>query len=236
MIVMLRMRIGLALLLIGPLILLAVGWSAAQPCPLPFRQGSATAKVVALTFDDGPHPNITPQLLKVLAEHEVKATFFVLGSQGEAYPALLQAINAGGHEIGNHGYSHQLADRLLPAVRQYEWERTAQVIVAAGAAKPVLYRPPGGVYTDTMLSELQQQGYRTVMWSVDPRDWAGRPATAIVSSVTAEVRPGAIVLLHEGVFAAHTPAAVATIIERLQADGYRFVTIGELMAAAQAGH
>lgn len=185
-------------------------------------------KVMALTFDDGPDPLTTQELLKVLRNKNVKATFFILGSQAEKYPALLAAIVADGHEIGNHGYSHLFLQKL-GSTEFLNDVRRAETVIAPIAGHPVLFRPPGGGYNDALLGDLSRLGYSTILWSIDPRDWEGGQADRTVSLVTKAAAPGSIVLLHEGGWAKGTPQAVAVIIDRLRAEGYSLVTVGELL-------
>lgn len=187
-----------------------------------------THKVVALTFDDGPDPKTTPALLAVLQEKQAKATFFVLGQKVERFPSLTAAILKNGHEIGSHGYSHKIINRVTPA--EFEQEISAAERAIAGVApKPTLFRPAGGGYNDRLVEKLRQRGYTTVLWSVDPRDWDGRSVTEIVDTVMHKTEPGSIILLHEGDCATQTPKALEIIIDRLRAQGYEFVTISELL-------
>ncbi|MBP2654526.1 MAG: polysaccharide deacetylase [Firmicutes bacterium] len=187
-----------------------------------------THKVVALTFDDGPHPKITPTLLAVLKEKDVKATFFVLGENAEKFPAALKSIADAGEEVANHGYSHKFSRQLSDNDFIKDVSR-AEEAIARIAPRPTLYRPPGGGYTDRRVMDLKQRGYTTVLWTVDTRDWDGRSSNDIVNNVLSNVKPGDIVLLHEGDFAAATPAAVAIIIDKLREKGYSFVTVGQLL-------
>ncbi|CUH94980.1 hypothetical protein P22_1049 [Propionispora sp. 2/2-37] len=192
----------------------------------PIKKVITGQRVMALTFDDGPDLSTTQELLKVLRDKDVKATFFILGSQAERYPPLLAAIVAEGHEIGNHGYSHVFLQKAGSA-NFLDDVRRAGNIIAPIAGQPVLFRPPGGGYNDALVSDLSRLGYTTILWSIDPRDWEGRPADRTASIVARRAAPGSIVLLHEGGRA--TPQAVAAIIDRLRMDGYSFVTVGELL-------
>ncbi len=185
-------------------------------------------KVVALTFDDGPHPRTTPALLRILAAKNAPATFFLLGENVVRYPNLAGAIAAAGQELASHGYSHRFPNKLPPPEMLADLER-AEAAIAAVGERPTLYRPPGGGYNDTMVEALARRGYTTVLWSVDPRDWEGRGAAQTAVHVVSRAAPGAIVLLHEGECAANTPEAVGMIVDRLRAEGYEFVTVGELL-------
>ncbi|MBP2652077.1 MAG: polysaccharide deacetylase [Firmicutes bacterium] len=187
-----------------------------------------THKVIALTFDDGPHPKITPTLLAVLKEKEVKATFFVLGMNAEKFPLALKSIVDAGEEVANHGYSHRYSQQIND-VDFLQEVISAEEVISKIAPKPSLYRPPGGGYSDRRVMDLKQRGYTTVLWTVDTRDWEGRSSQEIIDTVVKNVKPGDIVLMHEGDFAKATPAAVGTIIDKLRDKGYSFVTVSELL-------
>lgn len=187
-----------------------------------------THKVVALTFDDGPHPATTPALLSVLQAKQARATFFVLGNRVKLYPALAADIINSGQELASHSYTHRFLNRLTPEELTEEIDKSESIIAAIGP-KPTLIRPPGGGYNDKLVWELRQRGYTTVLWSIDPRDWAGKSVQRIVDTVVNQAEPGSIILLHEGEYAASTPAAVGIIIDRLRGQGYEFVTVSELL-------
>lgn len=190
-------------------------------------------KVVALTFDDGPHPLTTKELLAVLQAKQVHATFFVLGSSVEKHKALLGNIVAGGHEVANHSYSHQHLNKMPKQEAMAEVEK-AEGVICGQAPKPTLFRPPGGGYNDRLVEELHQRGYAMVLWTIDPRDWDRRSVDQVVATVVNKAEPGAIILLHEGQAAVSTPKAVAQIIDQLRAQEYQFVTVGELMRCYEA--
>ncbi len=196
---------------------------------VPVRQVDTISKVVALTFDDGPDPATTQALLEVLAKKQVKATFFLLGSQVETYPELAASITSQGHEIGSHNYSHAFLNRVSLA-EYLEQVGRAETAISKVTPKPVLFRPPGGGYNDKLLEELQKRGYTTVLWSIDPRDWEGKTAEATTGLVVKQTKPGSIILLHEGSCARATPEAVGRIIEQLAGQGYSFVTVSELLS------
>lgn len=185
-------------------------------------------KVIALTFDDGPHRDTTPALLAVLAAKDVRATFFVVGENIVRFPNLLNSVVAGGHEIANHTYDHRIANRISRDELFADLAKT-EAAISAVAPKPTLFRPPGGGYNDQLVLDLKKHGYTTVLWSVDPRDWERSSAERTAGFVVKHAFPGAIVLLHEGLGAIHTPEAVGVIIDRLREQGYRFVTVSELM-------
>ncbi|EAX46667.1 polysaccharide deacetylase [Thermosinus carboxydivorans Nor1] len=194
-----------------------------------------THKVTVLTFDDGPHPHTTLQLLAVLKAKQVKATFFVLGSQAEKYPGLLAEIAANGHEIESHGYTHHFLNKLSQGELAKEIEKTEKAIGAV-APKPTLIRPPGGGYNDRVVAELSKRGYTTILWTIDPRDWCAQSADQIIGAVIRKIEPGSIVLLHEGACARYTPEALGVIIDRLQERGYTFITVSELLQYYEIRH
>ena len=196
--------------------------------PQAVKQIPTGQKVVAFTFDDGPHPGTTPELLRILRDGGVKATFFVLGSNAERHMGLLRQIVAEGHEIANHGYSHKFAKDMNLADYLAEVDRT-ETLVSTVTARPVLFRPPGGSYNDRLVAALQQRGYTTVLWSVDARDWSRPPADQVVKTVKEGVKPGSICLFHDGQQDLPTPQAVARLIGTLGAQGYRIVTVSELL-------
>lgn len=192
------------------------------------REVKTEQRVVALTFDDGPDEHTTEQLLKVLKEHNAKATFFVMGRRAEELPDQLAQIARDGHEIGSHGFSHKWLTKLSEQEVADEIAQSEAVIMTA-APKPVLFRPPGAYYNDKILAELKARGYLMIMWSIDTRDWARPGAGEVVSNVVTKVKPGSIVLMHDGSYAPGTPNAVAAILERLAKENYRFVTVSELL-------
>lgn len=184
----------------------------------------AEEKLVALTFDDGPHPVYTEQLLDGLAERGVKATFFLIGTNVEGQEDLVRRMDEEGHLIGSHTYSHVQLTTLNVADACEEIERTNKVIEKI-IEKQVLYiRPPFGTWSNDLEIAVNQV---PVLWSVDPADWKGRGANAIITDVINNVEEGDIILLHD-VYATSVQAALG-IIDRLQAQGYTFVTVDEII-------
>lgn len=185
-------------------------------------------KVIALTFDDGPHPKTTPAILKVLREKNVKATFFVLGENAKLHPELVVKTVQEGHEIGTHAYTHRYLKDLDQAECANELDET-EAAISASAPKPHLFRPPGGLYNDTVLEEAEKRGYTTILWSVDPEDWKRPSVEHVVATVMKKARPGGIILLHDGLYPLPTPKALSLIIDRLRAEGYAIVPVSELL-------
>lgn len=189
-------------------------------------------KIVALTFDDGPNKRTTPAILKILREKDVKATFFVIGESAERSPEMMREIIKDGHEIGNHTYDHEKLTELKVNKVADELKKT-ETIIEKYEDKPAFFRPPGGFYNRNVLATAQQMGYRLVLWSVDPRDWARPSVQQVVKTVLSHVHPGDIILLHDGQYPSPTPQAVTQVIDSLKAQGYTFVTMSELLHYAQ---
>ncbi len=192
------------------------------------RSVQTDKKVVALTFDDGPNEKTTPELLNVLKLKGVKATFFILGQNAEKNLQVVSQEVADGHEIGSHAYSHYPLTRMSAADCAAELDK-ADGIISSVAPKPVLLRMPGGAYNDTVLGVACSKGYTVIQWSIDPRDWARPSVSQVVSNVMNNVKPGSIVLMHDGQPQLPTPEATAIIIDRLREQGYQIVTVGELL-------
>ncbi|WP_153977900.1 polysaccharide deacetylase family protein [Paenibacillus xylanilyticus] len=191
-------------------------------------------KLIALTFDDGPDPVQTPQILALLKQYQAKGTFFVLGKWAEKYPELVMQEQHEGHEVANHTYAHTYAVKST-AKDKFTQDMVAaeQSIMDAGVPRPLLFRPPGGFYNDMVIDVAKQKGYTIVLWSwhQDTRDWASPGVAAITNKVLKNARNGDIVLFHDKVEGrAQTVAALKVILPKLQQEGYRFVTVSELLA------
>ena len=190
-------------------------------------------RVVALTFDDGPSAEYAEQVVGVLDEHGAKGTFFVVGRDAADEPAALETLVAAGEEIGNHSWSHPRLLAVSQGALAAEIERTDAVIRAAGYRGPIYVRPPNGKRLLAAPWYLWRHGRTTVMWSLEP-DSIGSIADdpdALVAYVRERVRPGDIVLLHvmyPGREASR--AALPRILEALAAQGYRFLTVSELLS------
>lgn len=204
--------------------------AATRAAPLIIR-APISEKVVALTFDDGPSPKWTPQILRVLAANHVPATFFVVGQQAERYPALVAQEVRDGMEVGSHGYSHLVLRGKSAEQVAAEVTSAQAAIMAAGAPAPTLYRMPAGIYDHTALAVLGGLHYVVVGWSIDPRDWRHRySAQAMAQLVVTQAEPGAIIIFHDGPNGSRaTVAAVADLIPRLKQAGYRFMTVSAML-------
>lgn len=190
-------------------------------------------KVVALTFDDGPSDH-TPEVLSTLAAAGVRATFYLNGRDLQRHPQYGRAIAAGGHELGNHTYSHRRMVLVSRSTVADEIERTDAELKASGYSGPITFRPPYGKKLWTLPRYLADHDRTTVMWDVEP-DSAGPTSTeTIVAHTVDAVRPGSIVLLHVMATSRHSSrAAVPGIVAGLRERGYRFVTVSELLRRAQ---
>lgn len=192
-----------------------------------------TEKVVALTFDDGPDPAGTQQTLDVLAEKQVKATFFLVGRDLAKHPELGKAIAAAGHDIGNHTYHHERMVGVTPGFVASEIKDTDALIRATGYQNPIYFRPPNGKKLFALPYYLSRNQRATVMWDVEP-DSAGTPtAEKITTDVLNQTKPGSIILLHP-MYASRegTRQALGPIIDGLKERGFRFVTVSALLNVA----
>ncbi|MFI7609123.1 polysaccharide deacetylase family protein [Micromonospora sp. NPDC049366] len=155
---------------------------------------------VALTFDDGPSPTWTPKVLDQLRAARVKATFCLVGREAQRHPDLVRRIVREGHQLCNHSWRHNLDLGRLPVAEiRADLARTNKAIRAAAPGAPItFYRQPGGQWTPEVVAVAKELGMRALHWSVDPQDWAKPPAKTISKRVVAAVRPGSIVLLHDG--------------------------------------
>jgi len=181
-------------------------------------------KVIALTFDDGPDPKLTPHLLKILKKAHVHATFFEVGQSVQRYPQITRDVVAGGHELGNHSWNHPDFGVVGTKKTVQQVNRTNAAIYAATGQLPEYVRPP---YGDINRAEGQAVEQPIIRWSVDSKDWAYLNKDRDISSVVGAAQNGGIILMHD----VHAPsvAAVPAIIHRLKAKGYRFVTVSQLL-------
>ncbi|PKN03131.1 polysaccharide deacetylase [Candidatus Dependentiae bacterium HGW-Dependentiae-1] len=223
-----------------------IGWLAAVACivviawlitPLaPQLLGRATRrvstqeKIVALTFDDGPSADWTPAVLELLARHDVPATFFLVGSRAADNPALAQQIWYAGHQVGNHSWSHTpLIGKSVAVVRQ-EIEKTDVFLRALGYTHELYFRAPWGFKLLILPWILSRLGKKHILFDVVTWDWSCPGAAVITQSAVKAVRPGSIILLHDGGGdRSQTVQATEEIIVQLKNQGYRFVTVAQLL-------
>src|SRR5262252_4857101 len=186
---------------------------------------------IAMTFDDGPSATLTPKLLDILAAHHIKVTFFVLGEMVAEHPEILARAAREGHEIASHSWSHpNLAKMSQEGVRS-QLQRTDDEIKSAAGHRPTLFRPPYGSITERQKRWIHDEfGYDIILWDVDPLDWK-RPGPAVVRSrILKETRPGSIVLSHD--IHPGTIEAMPSTFDELEAKGFKFVTVSELIDMA----
>nr|WP_313770681.1 polysaccharide deacetylase family protein [Bacillus sp. S/N-304-OC-R1] len=193
-------------------------------------------KIVAITFDDGPHPTFTPQILDILAKYDAKATFFVAGNKVKRFPDVLERIAKEGHEIGNHTFNHIYNRNITASTLTSELEQTDQIIQSITGYKPSLYRPVGGLYNDLIINTAAQNGKLVILWSwhQDPQDWKNTTASKISNHITKGVNPGNIILLHDWFGSefdesSQTVNGLETTLNDLYNKGYKCVSVSELL-------
>ena len=203
--------------------------------PIDVWAGPASQKAVALTFDDGPSPVYTTQIIALLKKYQAHGTFFVMGCRVEQYPRLVPAVLAAGHEVGNHSFSHPRMTKCNQFSREQELERTQVDLDFQGCPQSErLFRPPYSACDDRLKAYLAHTKRRLVMWSLDSGDWRGLPASDIIKNVLTRVRNGSIIIFHDSCENAQTDRhptveALRTILPALKAAGYRIVTVSQLL-------
>lgn len=185
--------------------------------------------VIAITFDDGPHAEFTPRLLDTLKERNIKATFFMVGRNAAAYPHIVKRMQEEGHEVANHTWAHPLLTGYGAEGVKSQLKRTHDAIEKACGTAPILYRPPyGGARLTQRRSIMEDFGYPTILWDVDPLDWQPpRTVQKVYDRVLSMTKPGSIVLLHDihETTVNAMPATLDVLIER----GYKMVTVTQLI-------
>src|SRR5437667_5283446 len=205
--------------------------NAATEQSITFSSVHVDGPYIAMSFDDGPSATLTPKLLDILAAHHIKATFFVIGENVAEHPEIVARAAREGHEIGNHSWSHpNLAKMSQESVRS-QLQRTDDAIKSATGNRPTLLRPPYGSITNREEHWIHDQfGYRIILWDVDPYDWK-RPGPAVVRNrILKETQPGSIVLSHD--IHPGTIEAMPSTLDALEAKGFKFVTVSELIGMA----
>jgi peptidoglycan-N-acetylglucosamine deacetylase len=187
-------------------------------------------KVVALTYDDGPRPPTTQGVLDVLLKHQVYATFFLIGENAEKNRDLVKKIYTAGHELGNHTYSHPVLIWRSPSFVREQIEKTDKIIRECGYNKEIFFRSPKGMKFIFDAWELSKMNRTNILFDVASWDWESPGVNKIVDNVVHDVKPGSIILLHDG-YGDKKDVATASdiIITKLKAQGYRFLTISELL-------
>ncbi|CAG9621838.1 polysaccharide deacetylase family protein [Sutcliffiella rhizosphaerae] len=198
-----------------------------------FWEAHTTDKKVAITFDDGPNSIYTPIVLEVLNEYDAKATFFVVGNMVEKHPDIVSNIVYNGHELGNHTFSHAYGQSVSEEELLEEIEKTNSILQLVIGSRPSYFRPVGGYYSDEVIDSAVQLNHKVLLWSwhQDPKDWSDQKAAQIANHVTQNIRPGDVILLHDGGGnRMETVLALKLILPILKDEGYRFVTASELFA------
>lgn len=197
-----------------------------------FLESSSYAKDIALTFDDGPEGTYTPQVLSVLKEYNVKATFFFVASRAEAYPEVTKRAKAEGHAIGMHGYEH-LDLRTMSTIYAYDSQvwRAERAFKNILGVTPAFFRPPYGAITDEQIPYFGERGVKVIDWSIDSFDWDNTQNSVeeITGKVLKYAHEGAIVLMHSGNNKANTVKSLPIIIKALRERGYTFKTVPEML-------
>ena len=201
--------------------------TAAQPKEIPIYRVQSDKKEVAISFDAAWGNEETEQLLDILDEHDVKATFFLVGDWVDKYPDDVKNIAAHDHDIGNHSDTHPHLPQLSTENATSEIQRCNEKIEALTGSAPTLFRPPYGDYNNSVVSAVKSLGMYCVQWDVDSLDWKDPSPEQLCQNVLGKVRDGSIVLMHNG--AKNTPAALPSIIEGIQNKGYEIVLIKDLI-------
>jgi peptidoglycan/xylan/chitin deacetylase (PgdA/CDA1 family) len=192
--------------------------------------GNCHIAQVALTFDDGPHPSYTPQILEILEQYGIKATFFCVGKQVTAYPDIVKQAYLREHLIGNHSWSHPILALLSRSALRSQLTRTSDTIEQVLGLRPVFFRPPSSVLSSQILRQAQQLGMKTVLWDVEAKDWANPGIATITNRILDQAKHGSIIILHDGGGdRSQTVAALPAIIEGLQQRGFQFLTLDQVV-------
>lgn len=189
-----------------------------------------TEKVVALTFDDGPHKKYTEEILNLLELYNAKGTFFIVGKQAENNPEIILRMYEDGHELANHTYTHPYTTSVSKIVE--EIKQTNNVIFSITGYSPYLFRPVEGYYTDDIVEAVVEDGFKIVMWSwhQDTEDWKNPGVNNIVSKVLSGMREGDVILFHDGGGnRQQTVQSLEKILPELQKQGYKFITISQMI-------
>jgi len=186
---------------------------------------------IALTFDDGPHPTLTPILLDILARNNARATFYVVGSRVTNHPEIVGRMSKEGHEIGNHTYSHPDLRSLSARQIQSELDKTENAVIQAAGIAPYSTRPPYGGLNRKVINAIPSKARPIVLWTVDPLDWKKPGVNEVARRLLKDAKPGAILLCHD--IHEDTVNAMKIVIPQLIQKGYKLVTVSQLLAQRQ---
>lgn len=237
---MLALRLGAASLVVAVLVLFFLnryvyrGFGAGVRI---FRQGNPNLPFIALTFDDGPDPTVTPAVLDALKAHGAKATFFMVGRHVEAYPDLARRVANEGHDIGNHTYTHLSPLAHKKVTVDQEFLKAQEAIKKATGVEPHLFRPPRGLYNREALRLVRDYHVTIVLWSRSSRDWLELTPQEMVRSLVGTVRNGDVILFHDGGnlvsssggWHQNLVSGLPTLLDELSAKGFHFVAVSDLM-------
>jgi peptidoglycan/xylan/chitin deacetylase (PgdA/CDA1 family) len=198
------------------------------------RQGNPKKVALALTFDDGPDLHYTPKILDILKKYNVKATFFVVGTLIQKYPAIFNRIIREGHAVGNHSFQHLKICELSAEKARFQLARNQELIEKAGGRRELIFRPPYGALDPASVNLISKLGYKIILWTIDSLDWRGLKKQQVITNVIPNLKYGYIVLQHS---ASETKLedltgsidALPEIIKTAKSRGYRLITIPELL-------
>lgn len=180
-------------------------------------------KTIALTFDDGPDPNYTVRILETLEKYNAKATFFMLGNRVHSYPSIAKKVAEAGHEIGNHSWNHPSLTGVTDVALQSEVKGTSDIIEAITGQPATVFRPPYGAVDDRVRESTKLP---VVLWNVDTLDWEHHDPELLLEHVMEATRAGSIILMHD--IHKSTADGLDAVLENLQSQGYKFVTVSEM--------
>lgn len=187
-------------------------------------------KVVALTFDHSWGNKFTPSILDSLKSHDVKVTFFIMGPWATKFPEVAQRMVAEGHEIGSHGFRHENYGDMGPDWVKNDIQKAHDQIKEITGVEATLIRPPNGHYSSKSLQAAHELKYRTIIWNVDSLDWKNPGRDVIIERVMKRLKPGAIILMHASDTPVQTADALPILLNKIKAEGYKIVTVGELLS------
>lgn len=196
----------------------------AEETIVPKNDKNPSKKRIALTFDDGPHPEVTKQILLLLEKYDAKATFFMLGSRVQYYPELALKVRQAGHEIGNHSWTHGVLTKMSPSEIQKEYESTEQAIISATGENSTVFRPPYGAVNNEVRKLIP---CKTVNWTIDTLDWKHRDSEKLLPMLKDGLHNNAIVLMHD--IHQSTADGLEPVLAYLQDEGYEFLTVTEIL-------
>ncbi len=195
--------------------------------PLPVYNVSTEEKKVAISFDAAWGEEKTDEILKILEEHNVKTTFFLVGYWVDKYPERVKQIYDAGHEIGNHSNTHPHMSELSNEQIAQELSTLSKKVEAITGTATTLFRPPYGDYDDQVVLQARKDGYEVIQWNVDSLDWKNLGVDPMIKQVTKEINPGDIILFHNN--SQYITQALPTILDYIQSQGYEIVPVSQLV-------